>query len=247
MGRVAKSKLASSSGFRTGVGCPSGFIKFSFFSVLHISSTNFTMSMFSGLANHISGFVASKTGGGAEQPPVDPNDPNAQMDPNYVQNGAEGEVPPEGQAPGGMMGMAQGFLGKAMAAKQGLQEKASGFQPPNLGNVGGGMLGNITSMIPGQNVKKRCRIPIWLSRWTPTPKATFKIRTPWSIRPRVNTTIKRRTNSKLLGRGHRATDDAAILQLYAEQLYLFNCNAILTSRLKYNILKLLKLTAKKNL
>ena len=108
------------------------------------------MSMFSGLANQITGFVASKTGGGAEQPPVDPNDPNAQMDPNYVQNGAEGEVPPEGQAPGGMMGMAQGFLGKAMAAKQGLQEKASGFQPPNLGNVGGGMLGNITSMIPGQ-------------------------------------------------------------------------------------------------
>merc|ERR1712018_359800 len=150
MGRVAKSKLASSSGFRTVVGCPSGFIKFSFFSVLHISSTNFSMSMFSGLANQISGFVASKTGGGAEQPPVDPNDPNAQMDPNYVQNGAEGEVPPEGQAPGGMMGMAQGFLGKAMAAKQGLQEKASGFQPPNLGNVGGGMLGNITSMIPGQ-------------------------------------------------------------------------------------------------
>merc|ERR1712018_341446 len=133
MGRVAKSKLASSSGFRTVVGCPSGFIKFSFFSVLHISSTNFSMSMFSGLANQISGFVASKTGGGAEQPPVDPNDPNAQMDPNYV-----------------MMGMAQGFLGKAMAAKQGLQEKASGFQPPNLGNVGGGMLGNITSMIPGQ-------------------------------------------------------------------------------------------------
>merc|ERR1712150_386804 len=100
------------------------------------------MSMFSGLANQITGFVASKTGGGV--------DPNAQMDPNYVQNGAEGEVPPGGQAPGGMMGTAQGFLGKAMAAKQGLQEKASGFQPPNLGNVGGGMLGNITSMIPGQ-------------------------------------------------------------------------------------------------
>merc|ERR1711910_257630 len=97
-------KLASSSGFRTVVGCPSGFIKFSFFSVLHISSTKFTMSMFSGLANQITGFVASKTGGGAEQPPVDPNDPNAQMDPNYVQNGAEGEVPPEGQAPGGMLG-----------------------------------------------------------------------------------------------------------------------------------------------
>ncbi len=58
------------------------------------------MSMFSGLTNQISGWVANKTGQGA---PVDPNDPNAvaaaqqqQMDPNYVQNGAEGEVPMEG-------------------------------------------------------------------------------------------------------------------------------------------------------
>ena len=107
------------------------------------------MSMFSGLANQITGFVASKTGQG-EQPPVDPNDPNAEMDPNYVQNGAEGEVPAEGQQPGGMMGMMGGFMGKAMAAKEGLKEKASAFQPPNLGNVGGGMMGNVMNMIPGQ-------------------------------------------------------------------------------------------------
>merc|ERR1712088_381167 len=87
-----------------------------------------TMSMFSGLTNQISGWVANKTGQG------DPNaDPNAQqqqqMDPNYAQNGAEGEVPMEGdpnaQGQGGAMGMAQGFLAKAM-------------------------IGNITSMIPGQ-------------------------------------------------------------------------------------------------
>lgn len=112
--------------------------------------------MFSGLTNQISGWVANKTGQGA---PVDPNDPNAQqqaaMDPNYAQNGAEGEVPMEGDpnAPpggGGAMGMAQGFLAKAMAAKDGVKEKASAFQPPNLGALGGGMIGNLTNMIPGQ-------------------------------------------------------------------------------------------------
>jgi len=47
------------------------------------------------------------------------------------------------------MGMAQGFLGKAMAAKDGLKEKASAFQPPALG-AAGGMMGNVMSMIPGQ-------------------------------------------------------------------------------------------------
>lgn len=106
--------------------------------------------MFSGLTNQISGWVANKTGQGAPGEV----DPNAPVDPNYVQNGAEGEVPLEGdpnaQQAGGVAGMAQGFLGKAMAAKEGLKEKASAFQPPNLGNLGGGMLGNITSMIPGQ-------------------------------------------------------------------------------------------------
>merc|ERR1712165_279844 len=111
------------------------------------------MSMFSGLTNQISGWVANKTGQGA---PVDPNDPNAQqqaMDPNYAQNGAEGEVPMEGDPnaqPAGAMGMPRGFLAKAMAAKDGVKEKASAFQPPNLGQLGGGMIGNLTQMIPGQ-------------------------------------------------------------------------------------------------
>merc|ERR1712110_815349 len=86
-----------------------------------------TMSMFSGLTNQISGWVANKTGQG---------DPNA--DPN-AQPGA-----------GGIGGMAMGFMAKAMAAKDGVKEKAAGFQPPNLGNLGGGVLGNITQMIPGQ-------------------------------------------------------------------------------------------------
>lgn len=109
------------------------------------------MSMFSGFTNQISGWVAQKTGQGQ---PGDPNvDPNQQMDPNYAQNG--GEMPMEGdpnaqQGAGGLGGMAQGFLAKAMAAKDGMKEKAAGFQPPNLGNLGGGVLGNLTSMIPGQ-------------------------------------------------------------------------------------------------
>jgi hypothetical protein len=122
-----------------------------FLSVLHIL---INMSMFSGLANQITGFVGSKMGQG-EQPPADPNDPNAQMqDPNaaYAQNGADPNADPNAQAQGGggMMGMAQGFLGKAMAAKDGLKEKASAFQPPALGGAAGGMMGNVMSMIPGQ-------------------------------------------------------------------------------------------------
>jgi hypothetical protein len=109
--------------------------------------------MFSGLTNQISGWVANKTGQG-QDPNADPNAQQQQMDPNYAQNGGEMPIDPndpnaQAQA-GGVAGMAQGFLGKAMAAKAGLQEKAAGFQPPNLGNLGGGVLGNITSMIPGQ-------------------------------------------------------------------------------------------------
>lgn len=109
--------------------------------------------MFSGLTNQISGWVANKTGQGAD-PNADPNmQQQQQMDPNYAQNGQE--VPVEGDpnaqpGAGGAMGMAQGFLAKAMAAKDGVKEKAAAFQPPNLGGMGGGMLGNLTQMIPGQ-------------------------------------------------------------------------------------------------
>jgi len=110
--------------------------------------------MFSGLTNQISGWVANKTGTGEVDPNADPN-AQQQMDPNYAQNGAEGQVDPNADpnaqpGAGGIGGMAMGFMAKAMAAKDGVKEKAAGFQPPNLGNLGGGVLGNITQMIPGQ-------------------------------------------------------------------------------------------------
>jgi len=47
-----------------------------------------------------------------------------------------------------------------MAAKDGLKEKAAGFQPPNLGNLGGGVLGNITQMIPGQRREEEVPNPV---------------------------------------------------------------------------------------
>merc|ERR1712156_1213604 len=145
MGRVTVNRSGSSCGFRS-----VGYTFQVFSRLLTYQLFKVTMSMFSGLTNQISGWVANKTGQG------DPNaDPNAQMDHNYAQNGAEGQVDPNAdpnaqQAPGGIGGMAMGFMGKAMAAKDGLKEKAAGFQPPNLGNLGGGVLGNITQMIPGQ-------------------------------------------------------------------------------------------------
>ena len=84
------------------------------------------MSMFAGLSNQISGFVAQKMGKG-DAPP----------------EGEEGVAPPvdgaqenceEGAEPGagGAMGFAQGLMMKAAAAKEGIKEKASGLNAGNL-------------------------------------------------------------------------------------------------------------------
>eukprot|EP00096_Caligus_rogercresseyi_P004997 TRINITY_DN1976_c0_g1_i1.p1 TRINITY_DN1976_c0_g1~~TRINITY_DN1976_c0_g1_i1.p1 ORF type:complete len:147 (-),score=53.14 TRINITY_DN1976_c0_g1_i1:490-930(-) len=116
------------------------------------------MSMFSGLTNQISGWVANKQGKG---------------------EGAEGQVPPEngavdetggGQMPAGaapgveagmeggeapnaagrVSGMAHGIFSKAMAAKDGMKEKVGGFQPPNLQGLGTNLISGVTNLIPGR-------------------------------------------------------------------------------------------------
>lgn len=112
--------------------------------------------MFSGLTNQISGWVANKTGQG--QPEGDPNaDPNMQaqqQQPMAQENGAEGEMMGEGgeqgAAPGGVSGLAQGLMMKAMAAKQGMQEKAGSLNPQNITAMGSGLLSNVTNLIPGR-------------------------------------------------------------------------------------------------
>jgi len=111
------------------------------------------MSMFSGLGNQISGFVTSKMPGGeappAEAAPVDPNDPNAVPPPA----GENGEVPPEG----GAMGFAKGIFGKALAVKDGAMQKAGEMGAGNIGNMAGGMMSQVTGMIPG--MKKEEEVP----------------------------------------------------------------------------------------
>jgi hypothetical protein len=111
------------------------------------------MSFFSGLSNQISGFVASKTGGGE----VDPNaDPNAAVDPNAGVNGAEiqydenGQPIPQEAPAGGVSGFAQGLMMKAMTAKQGIQEKAGALPIGNVAAMGQGVMGQAMNLIPGR-------------------------------------------------------------------------------------------------
>ena len=109
--------------------------------------------MFSGLTNQISGLLAKGKG---EEGEVDPNAAEGVVPQQQqaqegvaVENGAEGMEGAEGQA-GGMSGLAQGLMMKAMTAKDGLKEKASTFQPPNLGGMGGSLMQNVTNLIPGR-------------------------------------------------------------------------------------------------
>jgi len=106
--------------------------------------------MFSGLTNQISGLLAKGKGEG-EAAEVDPNAvPAGEMAAPQVDENGE---PIEGEAAaggGGMSGMAQGLLMKAMTAKEGMKEKASAFQPPNLQGIGGNLIGQVTNLIPGR-------------------------------------------------------------------------------------------------
>eukprot|EP00090_Calanus_glacialis_P009402 TRINITY_DN1776_c0_g1_i2.p1 TRINITY_DN1776_c0_g1~~TRINITY_DN1776_c0_g1_i2.p1 ORF type:complete len:215 (+),score=61.25 TRINITY_DN1776_c0_g1_i2:194-838(+) len=96
------------------------------------------MSMFSGLGNQISGFVAQKMGGPApaEGEPAEGQVPvEGQVEGQAAENG---EVPPEGGAMGGAMGFAQGLMMKAAAVKEGVAAKAGGMAGGNMAAPFGG-------------------------------------------------------------------------------------------------------------
>lgn len=113
------------------------------------------MSMFSGLTNQISGWVANKTGQG--QPGEEGMDPNMQQQQppqQMAQNGGEEQMMGEGgeqpQQAGGMSGLAQGLMMKAMSAKQGIQEKAGSFNPSQITGMGTNLMAGVTNLIPGR-------------------------------------------------------------------------------------------------
>ena len=67
------------------------------------------------------------------------------------ENGEEVAVEGGEQAAGagGVSGLAQGLMMKAMSAKDAMKEKGQGFQAPNLAQLGG-MMQSVQSMIPGR-------------------------------------------------------------------------------------------------
>lgn len=111
------------------------------------------MSMFAGLSNQITGFVAQKMGKGEEGAGGEAGEVPVE--------GVEGEVPVEGEAAaGGAMGFAQGLMMKAAMAKDGLKEKASGLNAGNLTGIGamaGGVMGQVQGIIPG--MRKEEEVP----------------------------------------------------------------------------------------
>jgi len=110
------------------------------------------MSMFSGLTNQISGWVANKTGQG--EPGQEGVDPNLQQPVDgvnggeYAEQGVEGGEQPA--PPGGIGGFAQGLMMKAMTVKEGVKEKAGAMAPGNLQAMGGQLVSGVTNLIPGR-------------------------------------------------------------------------------------------------
>ena len=109
------------------------------------------MSMFSGLTSQITN-LANKVKGGEGEVAVDENgQPIAPAENGAeVVEGVEGAEGAEGAAPGGVSGLAQGLMMKAMTAKEGIKEKAAGFQPPNLQGLGNNLMAGVTNLIPGR-------------------------------------------------------------------------------------------------
>ena len=110
------------------------------------------MSMFSGLTNQISGMINKAKGdGGEEQQEVAAE--SGVENGGGVQPDMDGSVEGEEQVQGGaakVSGLAQGLMMKAMSAKDGLKEKASNFQAPNLQGLGGSLMQGVTNLIPGK-------------------------------------------------------------------------------------------------
>ncbi len=121
------------------------------------------MSMFSGLTNQISGMVAQKLGKGGAEGEGAEGDPNAAAAAPAVaggeENGEQGELGEEGAAgAGGVSGLAQGLMAKAMSAKDGIKEKAAGFNTDQVKGMGMGLMANVTNLIPGRRVHICMRI-----------------------------------------------------------------------------------------
>ncbi|TRY64305.1 hypothetical protein TCAL_14368 [Tigriopus californicus] len=104
------------------------------------------MSMFSGLTNQISGFIAKGKGEAPPEGEVIPQQENGEE----VMAAVEGEEGAAAQGSGGVSGLAQGLMMKAMNAKDGFKEKASTFQPPNLQGLGNNLMQNVSNFIPGR-------------------------------------------------------------------------------------------------
>jgi hypothetical protein len=99
------------------------------------------MSVFSGLTNQISGWVANR--GNKEDDGTQPAQENGDAAADGVQEG-------NAAGGGGVSGLAQGLMSKAMAAKEGLKEKATNFQTPNLSGIGSNIMHGVTNLLPGR-------------------------------------------------------------------------------------------------
>lgn len=114
------------------------------------------MSMFSGLTNQISGWVANKQGkageAGAEgENPAVAEGQQQENGDDPVGEGAEAAGASAGTGVGaGVSGLAQGLMQKAMSAKEGIKEKASNFHTPNLQGLGNNLMQGVTNLIPGR-------------------------------------------------------------------------------------------------
>lgn len=101
-----------------------------------------------GLMNKVKGGDAAAEGAAEGEVPVDAVAATATVaqenGDDVVTEGAE-----QAAGAGGVSGLAQGLMMKAMSAKDAIKEKGQGFQAPNLAQLGG-MMQNVQSLIPGR-------------------------------------------------------------------------------------------------